>query len=231
MHYSTKPTIEKKSFIFFQMKTVRKKCSAYSLNDINKEKEWREGRKDDMLPRPLDDRRDGFDDHTWDASAKITVIQRDAPPDDEEPSPLVKIHHAVALSSDLNGSSITFFKEKDDLPLRIDSISEDGSFAKLGLAPNMTVLAINGRYMTWDTPENAMMELGRRGKIQVIVEDSPGKVYCKAHTMNIEADLKMQNWSGGPGILFSKNSDDSPLFVDNVQTDGPFSTLLPGMNY
>jgi hypothetical protein len=167
--------------------------------------------------------------------ARITIIQRDAPPaaaffvKRKQSSAIIKLHHAVATTrkSSIDNKGISFAREDSDSPLRIKEIHPDGPFASSGLSSSMAVMAINGRYMTWSSPEAAMQELGRGEIMKVTAEDAPSKLYRKAYTMNVEIDV--QGCIGGFGVTFARKGDDFPLFIHHIEEDGPFQDLLPGM--
>jgi hypothetical protein len=167
--------------------------------------------------------------------AKITIIQRDAPPaaaffeKRKQSGAIIKLYHAVATTrkSSIDNKGISFAREDSASPLRIKENFPDGPFASSGLSSGMAVMAINGRYMTWSSPEAAMQELGRGEIMKVTAEDAPSKLYRKAYTMNVEIDA--QGCIGGFGVTFARKDEDFPLFIHDIEEDGPFQDLLPGM--
>lgn len=176
------------------------------------------------------------DEREWmPAPAKITIIQRDAPSvsgcveDRSRSSSSIKLCHAVVVTSksSLHDKGISFSRDDDDSPLRIMEIAPKGQFSSSTLASGMTVVAINGKFMTWKSPEAAMLELGLSEVVKVTCEDAPGKVYKKAYTMDAEAEAMASPVD--LGVKFARKGDDYPLFVHDVDEGGPFQDLLPGM--
>eukprot|EP00980_Cylindrotheca_fusiformis_P029561 scaffold23510_cov115-Cylindrotheca_fusiformis.AAC.1 len=174
------------------------------------------------------------DEREWTpAPAKITVTQRDAPPAIEfgvnrgNSTSLVKLYHAIANNTNAPADKEIFFSREDDSsPLCIEKVSPNGPFESSGFLPGMVVSAINGKYMTWESPEAAMEELRRNEIARVTCEDAAGKMYHKDHTICIEANVPQGE---DCGIEFARKGENYPLYVHHVDKGGPFPEVLPGM--
>eukprot|EP00526_Cylindrotheca_closterium_P006857 CAMPEP_0113628438 /NCGR_PEP_ID=MMETSP0017_2-20120614/14734_1 /TAXON_ID=2856 /ORGANISM="Cylindrotheca closterium" /LENGTH=753 /DNA_ID=CAMNT_0000538741 /DNA_START=41 /DNA_END=2302 /DNA_ORIENTATION=+ /assembly_acc=CAM_ASM_000147 len=174
------------------------------------------------------------DREEWEpATAKVTVIQRDAPPEEaddifvNEEEVVVESYLAVAKRNPNRDVGISFTRADPDSPLCIDHISTHGPFAYSDLESGMVVSAINGKYMTWSSPEEAMTALEKETTMTLTAEFAPDKYYCKEYTMILEAN--MEDYLGGYGVTFARKGENLPLYVQTVEENGPFADLLPGL--
>ncbi|CAJ1970141.1 unnamed protein product [Cylindrotheca closterium] len=204
-------------------------------NHQYKSDDWRELLKEEDSNLIDNEENDESDDREeWEpATAKVTVIQRDAPPEvmDEisvnEADVVVESYLAVAKRNPNRDVGIYFTRAKPDSPLCIEHITSHGPFSYSDLESGMIVSAINGKYMTWSSPEEAMAELEKETTMTVTAEFAPEKYYCKEYTMILEAN--MEDYFGTYGVTFDRKGENLPLYVKTVQEDGPFADLLPGL--
>lgn len=167
------------------------------------------------------------------ATSKVTVIQRDAPPLEtdeilnDQDEVIVETYLAVAKRNPNRDVGISFTRVDSDSPLCIDHITTHGPFSYTDLESGMVVSAINGKYMTWSSPEEAMAELEKETTMNVTAEFAPDKYYCKEYTMILEANL--EEYCGDYGVTFERKGENLPLYVKDVKEDGPFADLLPGL--
>ncbi|KAL3934339.1 MAG: hypothetical protein SGBAC_009920 [Bacillariaceae sp.] len=209
------------------------------LNHQSKTEDWREllsvdktahfTAEDGNLNRNENDNREEWEP----ATAKVTVIQRDAPPEEmdeiqaNEAEVIVETYHAVAKRNSSRDFGISFTRAGPDSPLCVDHITTDGPFSYSDLESGMVVSAINGKYMTWNSPEEARTELEKNTTMIVTAEFAPEKYYCREYTMIIEAN--MEDYFGNYGVTFDCKGENLPLFVKTVDENGPFADLLPGL--